>query len=81
MFVRGNASGIDLRHARDHGAAANWFNLNGLWEWQPATGPSPVPTGQTLNGSILVTMRPSKKKKEKKEKKKERVSRGRHRGI
>ena len=34
---------------------SNWQNLNGIWQFQPASSNTdPVPTGQTLSSSILV---------------------------
>ena len=44
---------------RDIGDSANWQNLNGLWEWEPALDVSRgqalnPPFGRTLNQSILV---------------------------
>lgn len=58
MMVRGSAASeadpVLLKRLRDAGDNQTWANLNGLWEWQPAQGPSPVPTGQNLSGTILV---------------------------
>lgn len=34
--------------------SAGWTNLNGFWEWQPASAGEAPPFGKTLNGSILV---------------------------
>jgi len=48
------AEEIDAAVLRDRGDAANWINLNGLWEWEPAVPSSLPPFGKTLNGSILV---------------------------
>lgn len=34
---------------------SNWLNLNGIWQFEPGvTNSDPVPTNQTLSGSILV---------------------------
>jgi hypothetical protein len=34
---------------------SNWLNLNGVWQFEPGiTNTDPVPTNQTLSGSILV---------------------------
>ncbi len=34
---------------------SNWLNLNGIWQFEPGvTNNDPVPTDQTLSGSILV---------------------------
>src|SRR6266851_2327325 len=32
----------------------NWLNLNGIWQFQAGTTNDPVPTNQTLSGTILV---------------------------
>ena len=42
-------------YPRPHMVRSNWLNLNGIWEFQPASSNTePVPTGQDLSGSILV---------------------------
>ena len=46
QMVRGNAD-------RDAGDSSTWTNLNGLWEWEPASDETPQ-FGKALNGSILV---------------------------
>ena len=38
---------------RNTGNPSTWINLNGLWEWEPATSDTP-PVGKTLSGAILV---------------------------
>eukprot|EP00929_Paragymnodinium_shiwhaense_P000723 TRINITY_DN100959_c0_g1_i1.p1 TRINITY_DN100959_c0_g1~~TRINITY_DN100959_c0_g1_i1.p1 ORF type:complete len:677 (-),score=99.43 TRINITY_DN100959_c0_g1_i1:260-2224(-) len=43
----------DYKALRDSGDAAHWINLNGLWEWEPATSAQPS-FGKSLSGSILV---------------------------
>jgi len=47
------AAGTSLDELRDLGDPSTWSNLNGLWEWEPATSAAP-PVGKTLSSSILV---------------------------
>lgn len=37
---------------------ADWLNLNGLWQYQPAADGDPAPIGQTLSQQILVPYPP-----------------------
>ena len=48
---------------RGRGGASSWMNLNGLWQWEPASGVNgtasgPPPFGRRLNRSILVPFPP-----------------------
>ncbi len=44
-----------LKRLRDVGTEDQWYNLNGLWEWEATTGGiDNPPFGKTLNSSILV---------------------------
>ena len=53
MMVRGEMHS-SVSSFRDTGDASTWQNLNGLWEWEPATDSSNPPFKQTLSDSILV---------------------------
>lgn len=50
QMVRGRGA---VARMRETGDPENWFNLNGLWEWEPAVDMSP-PFGKKLSFSILV---------------------------
>ena len=59
QMVRGGGGGIAanrtaLDELRDRGDASTWTNLNGLWEWEPASAGNAPQFGKALNGSILV---------------------------
>ena len=54
QMVRGAAPSLaQLRNEGPSGAEGSWHNLNGLWEWEPASSEEP-PVGRTLASSILV---------------------------
>jgi len=55
MVRGGTSSKLSPDQLRDVGDDTTWKNLNGLWEWEPATaGGGAPPFGKTLSGSILV---------------------------
>jgi hypothetical protein len=59
----GSQHETSLERLRDEGDSATWFNLNGMWEWEPATvngmweyepAWQEPPFGKTLSSQILV---------------------------
>jgi len=57
LGTHGGSGGSAAAALRDTGDPATWANLNGLWEWEPATAatpPSRPPFGRALRDAILV---------------------------
>lgn len=45
---------LETKALRDTGSQDQWYNLNGLWEWEATNGVGSPPFDTTLKGSILV---------------------------
>jgi hypothetical protein len=49
----GSQHEISFERLRDEGDSTTWVNLNGMWQWEPATSEQPS-FNKTLNSQILV---------------------------